>query len=239
MSIFLAISLLLQLLFIILLIVWWVRWTPHGWEWVTILLFAAIGLVYFFHRVFLIPPYQVGCNGLCPGWMGYPYPSYHIVAGDIRIFDSVAFVRNTFFYYAILLAFSAMVAWLGQRFRWATRSWLQRILFVFFIVILPWATLPMWAPPPQPQVSGSEQRIILNAARAWNWQLHLRSFMDRRLALDDMRLAPDGEHQRVCFRIYTWFYLPYRHVYIDMEPDGVRALNGTEIPFSESCWIQP
>jgi hypothetical protein len=171
--------------------------------------------------------------------MGYPYASYHIEAGNVVIFDPVAFVRNVFFYYAILLGFGAIIAWLAQQFRWRARSWPQRLVFIFLIFILPLAILPMWAPPSQPAVSGPEQRIVINAARDWHWQLHLRSVMDRRLALIDMRSTPDREHQRVCFRIYTWFYLPYRHVYIDMEPEGVRALTGAEIPLSESCWTQP
>ena len=230
---------LLQIIVVILLIVWWLRWTPRGLELVTIFLFAAIGLAYLSTRIYSVPPYQVGCDGLCPGSLGYPYPSYHIEAGDIAIFDPVAFVKSAFFYYAVLLGFGATIAWLGRQFHWAARSWPQRFLFFLLTVVLPLATLPMWLPPPQPKVTGPEQRIVINAARDWNWQLHLRGFMDRRLALEDVRSVPDQERQRVCFRLYTWFYLPYRHIYIDMEPEGVRALTGAEIPLSESCWTQP
>ena len=230
---------LLQALAVILLIVWWLRWTPRGLEWVTIFLFGAIGLSYLSSYLFRVPPYQVGCDGLCPGWWGFPILTHRIETGGIVFFDPTSFVRNAFFYYAVLLAFGGFVAWLGHQLRWSARSWKKRLLFILLIIVLPVATLPLWVPPPQPEVSGPEQRLVINAARDWRWQLHLRSFMDRRLALEDVRLSPEHEYQRVCFRIYTWFYLPYGHAYIDMEPEGVRAVTGAEIPLSESCWTQP
>ena len=228
-----------QALVVILLVVWWLRWTPHGLEWVTLFLFGAVGLSYLSGILFRVPPYQAGCDGLCPGWWGFPLPTHRIETGDIVFFDPLSFVRNAFFYYAVLLAFGGLIAWLSRRFRWSSRSWKKRFLFIILVIVLPLATLPLWIPPPQPQPSGPEQRLVINAARDWRWQLGLRDFMDRRLALEDVRPAPDGEHQRVCFRIYTWFYLPYGHAYIDMEPEGVRAVTGNETPLSESCWIQP
>ncbi len=238
MSIFLILFALLQILVIILFIVWWLRWTPRGLEWIAIFLLAALGLSYLSSQLFRVPPYQVGCEGLCPGWRGYPFPTYHIETGDIVVFDPVSFVRNTFFYYSIVLSFGAVIAWLGRRLHRTSRSWTQRLLFILIIVLLPLATLPIWLPPPQPPVSGPEQRLVINAARDWRWQLHLRDFMDRRLALEDVRPAPDGESQRVCFRIYTWFYLPHQRTYIDLDAAGVRAVDGAEIPLLESCWNQ-
>jgi len=239
MSLSLLLLLLLQALVIILFVVWWLRWTPRGLEWITIFLFVALGLSYLSSYIFRVPPYQVGCDGLCPGWWGYPIPTHHVETGDIVLFDPVSFVRNTFFYYSIVLSFGAVVAWLGRRLQWRSRSWAQRFLFILIVVVLPLATLPMWMPPPQPEVSGPDQRLVINAARDWRWQLRLRSFMDRRLALEDVRPSPGDEHQRVCFRIYTWFYLPYARTYIDLDAAGVRAVDGAEIPLSESCWTQP
>ena len=227
-------------LIVTLLVVWWLRWTEErGLEWAVILLFAALAVSYFSSFVFRVPPYQVGCDGLCPGWAGYPILTHHIEAGGVMVFDPVSFVRNAFFYYAILLGFGAVIVWLLKVFRWSTRHWSQRLIFLFVVVVLPVATTPMWLPPPQPEVTGEAQRITTNAARSWRWQLRLNSVMDRRLALEDMRPSPDGDAQRVCFRIYTWFYLPYRHTYVDMEPEGVRASDGAKIPLSDSCWTQP
>ena len=223
----------------ILLVVWWLRWTTRGLEWVTVFLVIAIGASFLSGVLFQVPPYLVGCEGMCPGWRGHPFPIYHIEPGGLSFFDPFSFVRNAFFYYAIILAYGAFVTWLLRVFQWPVRSTLSKLIFFLLVIALPLASTPLWLPPPQPEVTGEEQRIVINAARDWRWQLHLRSFMDRRLALEDMRIGPDGEHQRVCFRIYTWFYLPYGRTYLDMEPEGVRAIDGAEIPLSESCWTQP
>jgi hypothetical protein len=225
-------------LIIVLMVVWWLRQTTRGLEAVAVLLILSIGIRYLSSLIFRVPPYQVGCDGLCTGWLGHPFPTHHVEAGGQTVFDPLSFVRNTVFYYAIVLAYGAFVTWLAQTFHWSARRWKQRLLFIFVVIILPLASTPMWLPPPQPRVSGEDQRIAINAARSWRWQLHERSFMDRRLALEDMRTSPESDNQRVCFRIYTWFYLPYRHTYIDMEPEGVRAVDGAEIPLSESCWTQ-
>ncbi len=229
---------LINLLVVVLMVVWWLRQTPRGLEVVTVLLFISIGVSYLSGLIFRTPPYQVGCEGLCTGWVGHPFLTHHIEVGGQKVFDPLSFVRNTFFYYAIILSYGAFVTWLAQRINWPGRKWKQRLLFILIVIILPLASTPMWLPPPQPGVTGEDQRIVINAARSWRWQLHERSFMDRRLALEDMRPSPESDGQRVCFRIYTWFYLPYRHTYIDMEPEGVRAVDGAEIPLSQSCWTQ-
>ncbi len=239
MSILAVIFTFFLLLAVILLVVWWLRWTRRGLEWVTFFLFGALGLSHLSGIVFRAPPYQTGCKGLCPGWWGHPIATHHVQAGGVVLFDPASFVRNAFFYYAALLAFGAVAAWLGRLYHWSARSWLQRLFFLLAVIILPLAVLPLWAPPPQPKVSGPPQRLVINAARDWRWQLHLNGVMTRRLALEDVRLAPDGQHQRVCFRIYTWFYLPYARTYIDLGPEGVRALDGDNIPLAQSCWQQP
>ncbi len=229
----------LQTILIVLLIIWWIRWSPQGLWWAVASLFLAIGLSYFSGVLFQVPPYQVGCEGFCAGWKGFPWPTHHIQPDTKLLFDGPSFVRNGFFYYAVLLAVSAFIAWLASWFRWSQRSWKQRIFFIFIVIVLPLATLPMWIAPPQPQLSKPDQRLVINAARDWRWQLHLRGWMDRRLALEDLRASPNGEGQRVCFRIYTWFYLPYQRAYIDLDTAGVLAIKGGEIPLSQSCWTQP
>jgi magnesium-transporting ATPase (P-type) len=228
--------LLLQALIIALLIIWWVRWSPRGLAWAAFGLLAAVGLAALTSLLFYVPPYQVGCDGWCPGWRGYPLPTHRIdVEGGVQ-FDAPSFVRNAFFYYALFLAASAIVAWLARRFRWPERTWKARFIFVLAVVVLPLAVTPMLAPPPQPPVNAEAQRLSINAARNWGWQLHMRGFMDRRLALEDIRSMPGAEGPRVCFRIYTWFYLPYQRAFIDLDEAGVRALGGAEIPLTQSCY---
>jgi len=228
-------TLLLQILVILLLLVWWARWTPRGLAWAAFALLAAAGLSYLSSLLFHVPPYQAGCDGVCPGWRGYPLPTHHVLAENRVIFDGASFVRNAFFYYAVFLAYSAIVAWLIRYFRMTERGWSRWLLFIL-AVIIPLASPPLWLPPPQPAVSVADLRLVNNAARDWRWQLHLRGGMDRRLALEDIRPAPDGQGQRVCFRIYTWFYLPYQRAYIDLDEAGLRARDGREIPLTQSCW---
>jgi hypothetical protein len=229
---------LLQILVITLLIVWWVRWSRRGLEWVTVWLFMAIGISYLSSYLFRVPPHQVSCDGLCAGWRGFPFHTHFVGMADEVFFQPVSFVRNVLFYYVVILSFTAVIIWLGQWFRWQRRPWWARILFILVVIVMPLATMPWWVSPPQPQVSGPEQRLAINAARDWRWQLRLDSFMHRRLALEDVRPMPDDEHQRVCFRVYTWFYLPYAHAYVNLEPEGVRAIDGANIPLAQSCWEQ-
>ncbi len=226
----------LELLVILLLIVWWVRWSPRGLAWAVVSVIVAIGLSYLSGLVFRVPPYQAGCEEICPGWMGYPEPTHRILAGDIVTFDAPSFVRNTFFYYAVFLAYSAVAARLARHFHMSERPWTRWMVFVLFVIVIPLASLPLWLPPPQPSLDIPDQRLANNAARDWRWQLRLRGWMDRRLALEDIRSAPDGVGQRVCFRVYTWFYLPYKRVYIDLDEAGLRARDGGEIPLSQSCF---
>ena len=226
---------LLQIIIAALLIVWWVRWSQRGLEWVTVLLLVALGLSALSSYLFRVPPHEVSCDGLCSGWRGYPFHTHFVGLNEVYL-NPASFVRNTLFYYTAILAFTAVIIWLGQWFRWRQRSWWGRLFFILFVIVLPLATLPLWVAPPQPQVSGAELRLVNNAARDWRWQLRLNSLMTPRLALEDVRPMPDDAHQRVCFRTYTWFYLPYTHVYIDLEPEGVRATDGKEIPLTQSCW---
>ena len=227
---------LLQLFVILLLIVWWVRWTPRGLVWALLSVLVAVGLSYLSSLIFRVPPYQVGCEGFCTGWRGFPLPTHRLLPEGTVLFDGPSFVRNAFFYYAVFLAYSAILAWLIRFFRIRGRPWFRWLLFILIFILLPLATLPMWISPPQPHVDVEELRLVNNAARDWRWQLHLRDWMDRRLALEDMRPGPDGQGQRVCFRIYTWFYLPYQHAYIDLDEAGLRARDGNEIPLSKSCF---
>ncbi len=228
----------LLLLSILLLILWWVRGFSRGLIWVTVAILGAVGLSYLSSLLFRVPPYHVSCpETVCAGWAGYPYPVYHLAPDGTVTWDGPSFVLNSFFYDAALLAFSALVAGLARGFRWGQRAWRTRVVFILVVVLLPLATLPIWVPPPQPPTSIPERRLVNNAARAWRWQLHMRGWMDRRLALEDVLATPEGPGSRVCFRVYTWFYLPYRRVVIDLDEAGVRARDGQILPLSARCYV--
>jgi hypothetical protein len=111
--------------------------------------------------------------------------------------------------------------------------------YVILTVVLPLALAPVWLPPPQPDLPPAAQRLAINAARNWRWQLQGRRLTDYRLAVEDVRQHPDGRRWRVCFRVYSWFYRPRTRLYIDLEPAGVRATGGGLIPLTASCWVQP
>ena len=132
-----------------------------------------------------------------------------------------------------------VVVWLATLWRWPERSLPWRLGFALIVVLLPLALAPAWLSPPEPQLPFADERLAINASRAWRWQLLAQSLNDRSLAVEDVRMHPDGERHRVCFRVYTWFDIPYRQVYVDLEPAGVRATGGGALPLSASCWVQP
>ncbi|RME84045.1 MAG: hypothetical protein D6775_06570 [Caldilineae bacterium] len=222
-----------------LAVVWWVRRIRRGVDWVFAAVPLAFGASYLSSFVFRVSAYQAGCQGFCPGWWGYPLPTHIGVGVGRPEFTPGLFVANSLVYYAVILVASALVLRLAQRWGWSEKGFFARLGFVAVVILLPLAISPMLFPPPQPEVSGPSLRLAINAAQSWRWQLRARGFMDRRLALVDVRQHPDGERHRVCFLVYTWFYLPYRQVYVDLEPVGVRATGGGVIPRSASCWVQP
>lgn len=219
--------------------VWWVRRSRRGIDWVIAAAPLAAVLSYLSSILFRVPDYQAGCPGGCSGWQGYPIATHLGSTIGRTEFDPVGFLLNTGFYYAVLLLASLIVTWLATLLRWEERRLSWKIGFVLFAVVLPLALMPTYLPAPQPSLTGEPQRLAINAAQAWRWQLLARGLTDRRLAVEDVRLHPDGERQRVCFRVYTWFFIPSHRVYVDLEPAGVRATAGGSIPLSASCWVQP
>lgn len=223
----------------VLTAVWWLRRSRAGLDWVIIAIPLAFGLSYLSGLVFRVPDYQSGCQGWCPGWGGHPVPTY---LGDNLgqiVFYPTGFLLNAGVYYALLLTSSAAITWLAAYLHWRQRRWRWRFGFVLLVVVVPLAFISSFLPPPAPRLPFNDQRLAINAERSWRWQLRARSLSERRLAVEDVRTHPDGKRHRVCFRVYTWFYLPQGHIYIDLEPAGVRATGGGVIPLSASCWVQP
>ena len=219
--------------------IWWLRHSPRGLEWLLVAVPLALALSYLSSLLFRVPEFQSGCDGFCPGWRGHPVPTHLGDGFDSYDFYPVGFVLNGAFYYAVIVAASAILVWLANYLRWKERSLRWRLGFIALFVVLPLALAPAWIPPAQPELPQPDLRLGNNAARAWRWQLQSGSLSGRRLAVEDVRLHPDGKQHRVCFRIYTWFYIPYKHAYVDLEPTGVQANSSGVIPLSASCWVQP
>ncbi len=222
----------------ILAAVWWLRRSRAGLDWVIVAAPLAFGFSYLSGLLFFVPDYQSGCTGLCPGWRGHPLATHLGNSLGQMVFHPSGFLLNAAVYYAVLLAISAALAWLAANRRWRERSRRWRLGFAV-LVLLPLALSPSLLPPPAPNLPLADQRLAINAARSWRWQLRGYSLSERRLAVEDVRTHPDGQRHRVCFRAYTWFYLPQRRIYIDLEPAGVRATGGGVIPLNASCWVQP
>ncbi|MCX7851647.1 MAG: hypothetical protein N2383_02575 [Caldilineales bacterium] len=219
--------------------VWWVRRGRRGRNWLLFSAPLAFVLSYLSGFLFRVPEYQVGCPALCPGWQGHPVPiARQDVLGDFR-FDPPGFVLNSLFYEAFVLLGSLVVVRLAELVGWSQRSRRWRVGYVALTVVMPLALAPVWLPPPQPDLPSATQRLAINAARDWRWQLQGRRLTDYRLAVEDVRRHPDGSRWRVCFRVYSWFYRPRARLYIDLEPAGVRATGGGLIPLTASCWVQP
>ncbi len=229
----------LSLLVAALAAIWWVRRGGRGLEWVLIAIPLAFGASYLSGLLFRVPDYQAGCPGACPGWQGHPIPTHLSDGLGAMIFWPLGFVLNAVIYYMGILVFSVIVVILASYFGWSRRGRRWKLIFLFIVIFFPLALAPTWLPPPQPHLAPPAQRLAINAARAWRWQLLAKGLFDRRLAVEDVRLHPDGQRHRVCFRVYTWFDLPYAHAYVDLEPAGVRATGGGLLPLDAPCWIQP
>ena len=234
-----VLGVLLYLLVTALAVIWWLRSGRQGLDWVMAAAPLSFGLSYLTSILFRTPDYLAGCEGWCPGWRGAPFPTHVSDGVGSMQFNPAGFIANAALFYTAILILSAGVAWLARQLKWWERRRRWRIGFVLLVVILPLALLPSLLPLREPALSGQEQRYAINAKRAWRWQLQSRRLSDRRLIVEDVRLHPDGERHRVCLRAYTWFYMPYDKVYVDLDPAGVRATGGGVIPLSDSCWVQP
>jgi len=238
-SILTVLGVIFYLLITVLVVVWWLRHSRRGLDWILIVAPLAFALSYLSSILVRVPDYQAGCNGWCPGWWGAPFPAYLSDGTSSYTLNPVGFIADAALFYTAILVLSAGIVLLAEQLKWSERGRRWRIGFVIVVFILPLALLPTLIPLREPNLVGPEQRYAINAKRAWRWQLQSGRFSDRRLVVEDVRLHPDGERLRVCLRAYTWLYIPYDKVYVDLEPAGVRATGGGVIPLSDSCWVQP
>jgi len=221
----------------VLLAVWWRQQTFRWWVVVAAALVAAPALSWWSGQVFVVADYRAGCDSLCPGYRGAPFPIYEgqTAGGD---FLPAGFLLNTLLQIGLLLSWAALIRAVVHRLGSKSRSaWLVQGLVGVGLFVLPIALSPLVLPPPEAHVRGDPNRIAINARREVYLYDDLVDLPVLRVALNDVRPRPDGQPgMRVCLRIYTYFYLPAGWLYLDMTPEGVHSNNGGVLPLSQSCW---
>lgn len=222
-----------------LMVIWW---RQQSFRWPIVAgggLAGAILLSWWSGVVFRIDDYRAGCVGLCSGYRGAPIPFFlGETAGGA--FLPGRYLLNALVYLALLLGWSIVVRSilrsLGQGSR--HRLGLQAAAGLALLVG-PFALSPMYLPPPEARVlAGSDpQRIAINAMREVYLYDQESPYPVLRVGLEDVRPRSDGQPgMRVCLRLYTFFYLPTGHMFLDMTPEGVHSNAGGVLAFRESCW---
>ncbi len=236
------------ILLLTLVIIWWSQQTRY---WFRIALGAflfallmGIGSYY----AFVVPAHRAGCNGLCPGWRGYPLPFARVETSGSDIVAPVDFLLNLLMLWLLTLSGAALFYLIAIGVEWWNRSWRVRLLLIFFFFILPWALMPRILNPPQPSPSGEDLRLAVNARRSAEFTYGITGILVQRLALEDIRsvqphnsvspILQSVEQNEVCLRGYTYFYLPWRRYRITLDESGVTALSLAEVPLEGSCWEQ-
>ncbi len=234
---------------IVLLVLLGIWWRQQIEPWFRVLmatllaaLCMAIGSYYFFE----VPPYGANCPVGCTGWRGFPLPFALIDRGGTAHLAVIDFALNLLALWLLWLAASVVWRILAIALRWSERPLRLRLLFVLLLMVLPWAVTPRFILPPQPQISGEEARLAINARRAAEFTYRITGLWVQRLALEDVRVLPvvnaderDLVNQvggQVCLRGYTYFFMPWRHYRIDLDGIGRTALRLVELPLDEPCW---
>lgn len=217
-----------------------VWWRQQTFRWLIIVLGSLILaplLSWWSGLTFWVEDYRAGCDGLCPGYAGAPIPFWRGEAEGGE-FVAVLFVVNTLAYVVILLGWGMVLRAVLSSIAVNSRSrTLRRFLCGLALVVIPLAISPLALPPPEARVRGDALRIAINAQREVYMYDHLAPAPVLRVGLADVRPRRDGQPgMRVCLRIYTFFYLPIGHMFLDMTPEGVHSNAGGVTPAGSSCW---
>ena len=220
-----------------LLVVWW-RQQSFRWPIVLLIcLLVAPALSYWSGQVFRVEPYRAGCDAICAGHAGAPI-AITAIKSEGDHFLPVGFALNSLVYLVLALAWGAVVRSVVVRAGELRRhSLLAQITLGFALCVAPLALSPLFLPPPQAQPRGDPQRIGINAQREIYMYDGESQAPVMRVGLEDVRPRYDGqEGMRVCFRTYTFFYLPAGYLYLDMTREGVHSNSGGALPPGASCW---
>jgi hypothetical protein len=235
----------LALLFALLLIVWWRQQTRQWFRIAAGLALVSLLLCIASYYLFEVPAYYASCPQGCLGWRGYPRPFASLELDGSSLIAPLDFALNWLMLWLLWLVASVVWRILALAFRWSERSLRARLLFIGVVCLLPWALLPRFVAPPQPNPQGEDLRLATNALRSAEFTYRITGFWVQRLALEDVRRLPvagefdiDTVNQvgsQVCLRGYTYFYVPWRHYRIDLNRSGITALSLAQLSLAEPC----
>lgn len=229
-----------------LLIIWWRQQTRAWFRIVTATFLAALLLCIGSYYFFVVPPYYASCPPGCTGWRGFPLPVALVDLDGVSYTGPLDFLLNLLMLWLLWLGASLVWRLMGMAIRWENRSWRSKLLFIFLLLVLPWALLPRILNPPQPQPLGEDRRLAINAQRSAEFTYRVTGIWVQRLAFEDLRrVTPESESEsvfgvsevnQVCLRGYTYFYIPWQRYRITLDPSGVTALQLAEQPLEGTCW---
>ena len=230
---------------LILLSVWWRQQIRFWSTTVVAALIVALGFSIASLAMFQVPPHFVGCPGGCDGWQGYPLPFASMGFDGVRTLAPVDFILNVLWTWLLWLGIFMVLRLVGVALEFRSRSPRFQLLFLFTVLILPFAIVPRLLDPPQPPLQGENQRLAVNAQRTAQYTYSITGPWVQRLAVEDIRELPataaaafgfEPDTTQVCLRGYTYFYLPWRRYRIILDTSGVVALNMAELPLDQPCW---
>lgn len=222
---------------IVLLAIWWQQQTFRWPLIVIICLLLAPALSWWSTRVFQVPDYRAGCDGLCPGFRGAPVSVFGSETAGGKFLPGM-FALNSLIYLALLLGWGGICYALLARIEGAGQMLSgHRTLIGLTLLLLPFALAPLYLPAPGAHARGDPLRIAINAEREVFMYDNQSPAPVLRSVLEDVRPRRDGTPgMRVCLRAYTFFYISTGHIYLDMAPEGVHSTGGGVLPVAKSCW---
>ncbi len=237
---------------LVLFAIWW-RQRTQRWAYVLAAsLIVALGMAWGAHWLFEAPDYLAGCPQICPGWRGYPAPTALSDGEGGWLLQPAGIIIDVLLHWLALLTLIAF--WSAAMRRWpsARPGSLHNAALAGALVLGVWALIPRYAAPPEPAVQGDVQRLGINAKRLATRALGGLDWRVQRLAFEDVRRLPQrsqpdapglrppsGPSWRVCLRSYTFYYIPWRRVYVDLDATGVITIGGGLLPLDQECWSAP